>query len=93
MDPEELTERLDSRFDAGEQARRVVVRQARDLGDSGLITRNFGYKLTAEAVVSHLEDAPAEYDLVERWNWWVDSLELTNGTYRRFRVRSDICSE
>jgi hypothetical protein len=49
-----------------------------------------GIELTAETVVSNLEDAPAEYSLAERWNWWIGSLDLSYGGYRRFSVRTDL---
>ena len=90
MDREHLVERLEADFCGTESARRAVSRQARDMADSGRIEEELGYELTVETVVSNLQDAPAEYGLVERWNWWIGSLELSHGNYQRFRVRSDV---
>nr|WP_159764155.1 hypothetical protein [Halovenus carboxidivorans] len=81
---------MEAEFCGSEQARRAVSRQARDLSDAGRIEEELGYELTVETVVSNLEDAPAEYGLVERWNWWIGSLELSHGNYQRFRVRPDV---
>jgi len=74
-------------FEGDEDARHVVARQARDLADAGLIEDHFGRPLTVETVVTNLQDAPDGYTLVERWNWWIGSLELSHGGYNRFRVR------
>ncbi len=91
MDRQHLTERLGAEFDGSERAVRVVARQAGDLADSGRIAADAGYEPTPETVVDHLTDAPTGYTLVERWNWWVGSLELAYGdAYRRFRVRDSI---
>jgi hypothetical protein len=90
VDRERLVEELETEFCGDESARRAVSRQARDMADSGRIEEELGYELTVETVVSNLGDAPAEYGLVERWNWWVGSLELSHGNYQRFRVRPDI---
>lgn len=86
MDQERLTDALES-FEGSADARRVVARQARDLADSGLIAEDFGYELAVEDVVSNLEDAPDGHTLVERWNWWIDALEVSHGGYGQFRVR------
>lgn len=93
MDRERLVEQLETEFCGNEAARRAVSRQARDMADSGRIEEELGYELTADAVVEQLADAPAEYGLVERWNWWVGSLELSHGNYQRFRVRPDVAEE
>jgi len=90
VDREQLVQRLDTEFDGSDDATRAVSRQARDLSDSGRIEAELGYELTVERVVSNLADAPAEYGLVERWNWWIGSLELSHGDYQRFRVRPDV---
>lgn len=90
MDRERLVERLETEFCGSDSGRRAVSRQARDLADSGRIEAELGSELTVETVVSNLQDAPAEYGLVERWNWWIGSLELSHGNYQRFRVRSDV---
>jgi len=90
VDRERLVKRLEAEFCGSEEGRRAVSRQARDLADSGRTEAELGYELTVETVVSNLQDAPAEYGLVERWNWWIGSLDLSYGNYQRFRVRSDV---
>ena len=90
MDRTQLFERLGEEYDAGEPARRAVARQAGDLADSGRIAEELGYELTIEAVLSNLADAPAEYGLIERWNWWIGALDLSHGGFERFRVRPDV---
>lgn len=87
MDREQLESTLVARFDADAAVARVVARQARDLADSGRIESDFDYELTTEQVVSNLEDAPADHTLVERWNWWLGSLEVSHGGYLDFQVR------
>lgn len=89
MDSKEVADALAEAFDGSESARRVVARQARDLADSGKIEAELGFELTPEEVVSNLADAPDDHGLVERWNWWLGSLELSHGGYDRFRVRPD----
>jgi len=90
VDREALVERLDKEFGGSEQARRAVSRQARDLADSGRIEAEFDYELTVDTVISHLDDAPEDHGLIDRWNWWVGSLELSKGEFQRFRVRPGI---
>jgi len=85
-----LSEKLETAFGGSERARRVVARQARDLADSGRLTEDMDVTLTVEEVISNMEDAPADCTLVERWNWWIGSLELSFGSYQQFRVRTDI---
>ncbi|QLH81549.1 hypothetical protein [Halosimplex pelagicum] len=83
-------ERLESeleRFEGDADARRVVARQARDLADSGRVAEDLEFELTVETVLENLADAPADHSLVERWNWWIGSLELSHGGYERFQVR------
>lgn len=84
-----LEQELGDAFGGSENARRIVARQARDLSDSGQIERDLEFELTVEEIVSNLADAPDDYSLVERWNWWISSLELSHGGYTRFRVRPD----
>ena len=67
-------------------ARRVVARHARDLADSGRYAEDAGVELSPEHVVVQLADAPRGGP-VERWNWWIGSLELAFGGYAEFRVR------
>lgn len=86
MNRERLEQDL-AAFEGGEDARRVVARQARDLADSGQYEAEFGAGLTADVVVENLRDAPADHGLVERWNWWIGSLEIAHGGYEQFRVR------
>jgi hypothetical protein len=91
VDRQRLLDRLDTEFDGSERAVRAVARQAGDLADSGRFAADAGYELTAGRVLDNLEDAPGEYALVKRWNWWVGSLGLAyGGDYHRFRVRADI---
>jgi hypothetical protein len=87
VDRSELETELASTFDGGERECRVVSRQARDLADAGLFAEHQGVELTVDAVVSNLEDAPDDAPLVERWNWWIGSLDLAHGGYERFRVQ------
>ena len=86
MDTERLKTALE-RFEGGEERRHVVARQARDLADSGRIAEDFGYDLTVDDVLDNLDDAPEGHTLVERWNWWIGSLEVSHGGYHEFRVR------
>jgi hypothetical protein len=91
VDQRRLHETLATEFDGSDRILRVVARQAGDLADSGRLAADAGYDPTADTVLENLQDAPGEYTLVERWNWWVGSLELAYGDdYRRFRVRDDI---
>lgn len=90
MDRERLVDKLEQRFDGSETALRAVSRQARDLADSGRIAEDIDHQLTIDIVVSNLDDAPDDHSLVERWNWWIGSLELSFGRYQRFRVRPDL---
>ncbi|ERH08359.1 MAG: hypothetical protein J07HX64_00099 [halophilic archaeon J07HX64] len=91
MNRQRLVETLTSEFGAEEGPARTVARQAGDLADSGRLAGDAGYDLTDRVVLGNLGDAPHGYTLVERWNWWVGSLELAYGdTYRRFRVRPGV---
>jgi len=90
MERARLEEELEAAFGGDEQVRRAISRQARDMADARRIDDDFGYELTVEAVVDHLADAPDDHSLVERWNWWVGSLDLSKGGYQRFHVRPDI---
>lgn len=86
VDHERLKTAL-GRYEADEGTRHVVARQARDLADSGRIADHFGERLTVEDVLDNLDDAPDGHTLVERWNWWIGSLEVSHGGYHEFRVR------
>lgn len=90
MDRQRLEAELTDRYDADADTARVVSRQAQDLADSGSIAEDFGYALAVEDVLQNLADAPDDRSLVERWNWWIDSLDLSHGGYDRFRVRPDV---
>ncbi|WP_348607107.1 hypothetical protein [Halobaculum rarum] len=87
MDSRELTAALEREFEGTEAARRTVTRQARDLADSSVIEADRGHELTVADVIENLADAPDDHDLVERWNWWLGSLETAYGGYERFTVR------
>ncbi|WP_394354279.1 hypothetical protein [Halorarum salinum] len=78
---------LEREFGGEEPQRKVVARQARDLADSGKVEADRGDELTVETVVGNMADAPEDSDLVERWNWWLGSLETAYGGYERFTVR------
>lgn len=86
MNPTELDRRLRETFDAPDGARRVVVREAGDLSDSGLYLKHSGVELTTGAIIGHLEDAPDDMSLPEKWNWWVGSLEIAYGGYTEFLI-------
>ena len=90
MDRERLVSELEANFGGTATIRRAVSRQAQDLADSGQIETDMQYRLTADAVVANLADAPEEYTLVERWNWWMGSLDLAFGEYHHFHVRPDL---
>ncbi|CCQ33749.1 hypothetical protein HLRTI_002732 [Halorhabdus tiamatea SARL4B] len=90
MDRTQLESQLIEAFDAEPAAARIVARQASDLADSAQYADDFEGPLTVEIVLDNLDDAPAESDLIERWNWWLGALELSHGGYQRFRVRPDV---
>ena len=90
MDRDDLEPRLAAAFDGDDDALAVVARQARDLADSRRLESDLGLDLDPETVVDELRDAPADHDLVERWNWWIGSLEMSYGGYQRFLVRPDV---
>jgi hypothetical protein len=88
-----LERELDVAFGGTERARQVVARQARDLADAGYIADDLGFELTVADVIEHMGDAPDDHTMIERWNWWLSSLELSHGGYTRFRVRPDAVDE
>jgi hypothetical protein len=90
VDREDLEAQLETRYDASPRVRAVVARQARDLAEGGQFQADFGAELDADTVLLELADAPAEYHLLDRWNWWIGSLELSHGGYERFAVRTDL---
>ena len=73
-------------FDPSPGALRVVVRQAMDLAESGQYGADTGTEMTVAELLEHLGDAPDE-PLVDRWNWWMGSLEVAYGGYADFEVR------
>ena len=86
MNESELDRALRETFDGSDAERRVVVRQALDLADSGKAARDRGTPLTVEEIVSNLDDAPDE-SVANRWNWWMGALEVAYGGYEAFQVR------
>ena len=86
MNRARLEAALREAFDPAPGELRVVVRQATDLADSGRYETDVDRPLTTETVVEGLSDAPDE-GLVERWNWWIGSLEFAYGDYAEFAVR------
>jgi hypothetical protein len=92
VDRQVLEEELQAAFDADAATASVVARQARDLADAGQFAEDFDAELTASDVVGNLRDAPEDYSLVERWNWWLGSLDISHGGYARFSVRPDVDS-
>lgn len=87
MNRERLEQELE-RFESDADARRVVARQARDLSDAGFLADDLDLELDVETVLDNLDDAPDDHSLVERWNWWMGSLELSHGGYEQFEVRT-----
>jgi hypothetical protein len=87
VDRERLETMLREEFGAEPDAARVIARQAGDLADSGRVAEDLGFELTVEAVRRNLRDAPDDHGAVERWNWWLGSLEMSHGGYTRFQIR------
>ncbi|GAA3873608.1 hypothetical protein GCM10022627_26940 [Haloarcula argentinensis] len=90
VDRTELERELRDAFDTDPDIVTVVARQARDLSESDQFVTDFGAELTVEDIVDNLADAPEDYQLAERWNWWLGALDLSHGGYARFSVRQDI---
>lgn len=88
LDPETLDAALAERFGGTDAERRVVVRQARDLADSGKIERDRDTPLTIPEILDNLADAPEGDSLASRWNWWLGALEVAYGGYADFQVRA-----
>lgn len=87
MDPKRLDVALADEFGGSSAERHVITREARDLADSGKPKRDRGHALTVPDVIQHLSDAPDDSSLVERWNWWMGSLDTAYGGYEHFTVR------
>ena len=92
MDRAKLESELADTFEGSKSACRVVARQARDLADAGKVEADLDFELTVEDIVSNMADAPDDYSVIDRWNWWLSSLELSHGGYNRFRVPPDAIS-
>jgi hypothetical protein len=86
MDRDKLASALDE-FAPQPGERRVVVRQAMDLADSGRFEADTETTLTSEVIVRNLRDAPDER-LPERWNWWIGSLEIAYSGYAQFQIQA-----
>lgn len=86
MNRELLSIRLEKVFGAATAERRVVVRQAGDLHDSGKYRADHDARLTVDVIIANLSEAPADYDLVERWNWWIGAMELAHEGYQPFLI-------
>ena len=86
LDDDRLDARLEAAFGGTAAERRVVVRQARDLADSGRFVEAADHELTVEVVVDNLADAPRGTPS-ERWNWWMGALGLAFGGFEQFTVR------
>nr|WP_264474901.1 hypothetical protein [Salinirubrum litoreum] len=76
------------RFGGTDAERRVVVRQARDLADSGTVDRDRDTPLTTQEILDNLADAPEGDSLASRWNWWLGALEVAYGGYAEFQVQA-----
>jgi hypothetical protein len=87
MDRQRLERALEGEFGGTEAERRAVSRAARDLADSGRPSTDRGHGLTVPGVIGHLEDAPDDSSLVDRWNWWMGALDAAYGGYDYFTVR------
>lgn len=87
MNRDLLAARLERSFESTEGERRVVVRQAGDLHDSGRFREVRGSELGIDDVVSNLREAPDDLGLVEKWNWWMGALDLAHGGFDAFVVR------
>lgn len=88
MNRELLDLRLAKVFDAEPAERRIVVRQAGDLHDSGRYEETHDHKLTVDLIIGNLSEAPDDLELAERWNWWVGALDLAHDGYERFRIQA-----
>ncbi len=86
VDSVRLEQELTDSFGGSQAESRVVVRQAVDLADAGRYEATVGTPLTTDLVIDELGDAP-EGGPVERWNWWIGSLEVAFGGYERFAIR------
>jgi len=87
VDTTRLKHTLIREFGGSEAELRVVIRQILDLVDSEQTVSDRGQELTVDELVGHLQDAPDDADLIERWNWWMGALDVAYGGYERFSVR------
>jgi hypothetical protein len=88
VDTNRLDTALAAAFESTPTDRRVVVRQACDLADSGKAETDRGHELTIDEITTQLQDAPDEMELVERWNWWIGTLDIAYGGYTAFTVQA-----
>lgn len=88
MDASRLNDALREAFDSSAADSRVVVRQATDLDAAGNAEADRGVALSVDDIVTQLQDAPADSDLVDRWNWWMGSLDVAYGGYWQFTVQA-----
>lgn len=86
IEPGQLEIALRRRFHAPIGQARVVVRQAVDLDDSGRYERDFDHPLENDIVLEELSEAP-HGSLIDRWNWWIGSLEAAHRDYAEFGVQ------
>lgn len=86
LDPEALDCALEAAFCGTPGERRAVVRSATDLADAGRLQADRGHRLTVDAVVDELGDAP-DGGPADRWNWWVGALDVAYGGYADFGVQ------
>jgi hypothetical protein len=86
LDREDLERRLREAFGGEPGERRAVARAAADLADSERYLDDAGIEITPEFVVAELEDAPWGTPS-DRWNWWMNALEVAYGGYEAFTVR------
>jgi hypothetical protein len=87
MDRTRLENALAEAFEGSEAERRAVARAACDLADSERPSEDRGHALTVPGVIDHLDDAPDDSSVVERWNWWLGALDAAYGGYDYFTVR------
>jgi len=88
VDATRLNNALGEAFDGSAADRRVVVRQATDLAESGKAETDRGVALSVDEIVDQLQDAPDDTDLIDRWNWWIGSLDLAYRGYWQFTVQT-----
>lgn len=87
MHRDALDDALTEAYEAAPAERRVVVRQAIDLADSGRwAATHDGTALSIDRIAHELDQAPEGEGLADRWNWWIGSLEVAFGGFGRFAI-------